>query len=124
MPSNFYQVKGVRVFACAPEGKTLGADRDAVDLIAAAQGADLILIPMERLDEDFFRLRTRMAGGFIQKFVTYGRRLAIAGDISGYVAESTAFRDFVYELNRGAQVWFVADADELSEKIRAADWAT
>jgi hypothetical protein len=35
----------VSYFACAAEGNKLGSDRDAVDLIGEAQGADLILIP-------------------------------------------------------------------------------
>ena len=60
-------------FACAAEGKKLRSDRDAVDLIGEAHGRDLILIPAERLDDDFFHLRTGVAGAFLQKFVTYGR---------------------------------------------------
>jgi PadR family transcriptional regulator PadR len=74
-------------------------------------GAETIAIPVERLDEDFFVLRTRVAGEFVQKFVTYGVRLAILGDISKYKNDSKAFHDFVYEANRGRDLWFVASRE-------------
>jgi hypothetical protein len=110
-------VAPVSYFECAAEGKKLRSDRDAVDLIGEAQGCHLILIPAERLDEDFFLLRTRVAGAFLQKFVTYGRRVAILGDISRYMEESSAWRDFVVEANRGNHVWFVQTIEELDRRI-------
>jgi len=105
--------------ACAPDGKKLRDERDAVDLIGEAigHGAGLVLIPVERLEDDFFRLRTRVAGEIVQKFVTYGLRLAIAGDISPYLKESAALRAFVYEANHGDHVWFVAGLAELEERL-------
>jgi Domain of unknown function (DUF4180) len=105
------------IYLCPAEGTRLRTDRDAVDLISEASGAEMIVIPMERLDEDFFRLRTRVAGEFIQKFVTYHRRVAIIGDISGYVSESIALRDFVYEANRGHDLWFVTTRQELDQRL-------
>jgi hypothetical protein len=53
----------------------------------------------------------------MQKFVNYRMRLVVLGDISGYVASSTALRDLVYESNQGSQVWFVADLDELDARL-------
>jgi hypothetical protein len=69
------------------------------------------------LGDDFFRLKTGVAGEIIQKFVTYGLRLAILGDISRYLTESSALWDFVYESNKGTHVWFVASHEELAEKL-------
>jgi hypothetical protein len=103
------------IFYCAPHGTKLRTDRDAVDLIGEAQGADFIAIPTERLDDDFFRLRTGVAGQMLQKFATYGRRVAIVGDISRYIEESTAFRDFVIESNRGDHLWFADSVAELEQ---------
>jgi Domain of unknown function (DUF4180) len=105
------------IYVCPGEGKKLRTDRDAVDLISEASGAEMIVIPLGRLDEDFFRLRTRVAGDFVQKFVTYYKRVAIVGDISGYVSESTALRDFVYESNRGRDLWFVTTREELDQRM-------
>jgi hypothetical protein len=53
----------------------------------------------------------------IQKFATYGRRVAIVGDISRHIDESTAFRDFVVECNRGEHLWFVGSAAELEKRV-------
>ena len=78
----------------------------------------MIVIPAERIDEGFFRLRTGVAGAFLQKFVTYGRRVAILGDISQHVLESSALRDFVVEANRGDHVWFVETIEDLERHLR------
>ncbi len=40
-----------------------------------SQRADWVLIPVECFDDDFFRLKTRIAGEIIQKFVNYRRKL-------------------------------------------------
>ncbi|HVT40059.1 MAG TPA: DUF4180 domain-containing protein [Gemmatimonadaceae bacterium] len=119
MPDKSYERHGVRVFECAAEGAPLQQDRDAVDLIAEAwkHRAGLIVIPADRLGDAFFRLSTRIAGEILQKFVTYRLRVAIVGDISGYVAESRALRDFVHGSNRGEQVWFVASLEELDKRL-------
>jgi hypothetical protein len=57
--------------ASSRNGKKLRTERDAVELIGEARqaGADLVVIPVELLDDDFFRLRTRVAGEMVQKFV-------------------------------------------------------
>ncbi len=120
MPDSFYECHGVRVFECAADGPRPQNDRDAVDLVAAAHGSQWIAIPAERLGDDFFHLKTRLAGEILQKFLTYRLRVAIIGDISRYVSESGALRDFVYECNRGRDVWFVSTIDELNERLQAA----
>ena len=122
MPDTSYDLHGVRVFECAAEGPLIRNDRDAADLINTAweHRARLIVLHVERLGDDFFRLRTRIAGEIIQKFVTYHLRVAIVGDISRYVAESSALRDFVYESNRGNQVWFVPSREELDKRLERA----
>jgi hypothetical protein len=119
MPSIFYNLHGVRVLECAPDGNKTRSDRDAIELIGEAlgNGAGLVAIPAEQFDDDFFRLSTRIAGEIIQKFVTYRLRLAIIGDISRHVGESSALRDFVYESNRGDHVWFVANLEELAHRL-------
>ncbi len=107
------------VYEYPPDGKSIEGERDAVELIgeASQRGANLVAIPADRLAEDFFRLRTGLAGAILQKFVTYRMRLAVVGDISSYVSASSALRDFVCETNRGEHVWFVADAGELSKRL-------
>src|SRR5690348_9012009 len=98
---------GVRVLHCSTKGAQIRTDRDAVDLIAAAREhrAALVAIPVERLAGTFFDLKTRTAGEILQKFVTYGVRVAIIGDISGHLSVSASLRDFVSECNGGADIW-------------------
>lgn len=78
----------------------------------------VILVPMERLDGAFFHLQTRLAGQIVQKFVTYQRRLVILGDFSGYTVSSRAFRDFMTEANRGTQLWFLTNLQELGKRLQ------
>jgi hypothetical protein len=120
MADTFTTLLGVQALVCAADGEILKSERDALDLIGEAMfsRAELILIPVERLAEDFFQLKTGLAGQIMQKFVTYRLRLVILGDISGYVAQSRALKDFVYETNRGNQVWFVKDLQELDERLQ------
>lgn len=106
--------RGVPVLVCDDSGPPIAGVQDALDLIGAAfSRADVIAVPAGRLDERFFRLDTGLAGEIMQKFVNYRMRLAVVGDISAYVAASSALRAMVDEANRGNGVWFVADLDGL-----------
>ena len=119
MPERCYEFHETRIFQCATEGEPLRTDRDAAEVINSAfnHRARFVVLPIERLDDDFFRLKTRIAGEVLGKFAVYKFRVAIVGDISRYVAESDSLRDFVYECNRGAQIWFVKDRAELHERL-------
>ena len=65
-------------------------------------------------------MHSRLIGGFFSKFVNYGHRLAVVGDISSFVEASDVLRDVVYECNRGKNVWFVADLAELDTRLEHA----
>ena len=115
MAARTYELAGTCVMECEADGPPLRTERDAVDLIgeALSHGAQLVVIPVSRLTDDFFQLRTRLAGDIVQKFVNYGLRLAIVGDISRHLTASEALRAFVREASRGEQLQFVADLGEL-----------
>lgn len=113
------EIAGMHVHMCAPDGPLLRQEADATDLVGEAYGSEWIVIPTSRLDDDFFRLSTRLAGLIIQKLVNYHCRVAILGDISQHLTSSGALRDFVREANRGHQVWFVRDLDELAARLAA-----
>jgi len=116
------ELHGVRVLLLAAEGPKLRTARDATDVMseAFAQSASWIAIPISRLDDDFFRLRTGVAGEIVSKLVGYIMKAAFLGDISQYVANSDSFRDFVREANRGRDFWFVADLEELRQRLAKA----
>ncbi len=119
MSDQVFEVGGLRVLACDPGGPVLAKAGDVSDYISAAweHQAALVAIPVERLADDFFRLRTGLAGEAIQKFVNYRIRLAVVGDIARFVEASDALRDFVVESNRGDHVWFVADVGVLTDRL-------
>ena len=119
MSDTLITIHNVQVLVCAADGEKLKSERDAVDLIGDAWSyrAELVLVPVERLTEDFFQLKTGLAGQIMQKFVSYRLRLVILGDISEYVAQSRALRDFVYETNSHDQVWFLPNLQELNERL-------
>ena len=82
--------------------------QSALDLLMTAKyelGTKNIVIPKALVTEDFFVLRTGLAGEILQKFVNYGGRIAIFGDFSHYT--SKPLRDFIYESNQGKDVFFV-----------------
>ena len=58
-----------------------------------------------------------LLGAVTQKFVNYRQTLAIVGDVSGFEARSTPFRDFVRETNKGGHIWFVPDLAALERKL-------
>jgi len=109
---------GVPVLLCDAEGAPIAGPQDALDLIGAAYaGAEVVAIPAGRLDASFYRLSSGVAGEIMQKFVNYRIRLAIVGDISEHVADSGALRDLVHETNKGGQVWFLRDLEELDGRL-------
>jgi hypothetical protein len=101
-------------------GKVVRDDRDAVDLIAEAHyehQAEWVLLPVDLLPPDFFRLQTGVAGAIAQKFVNYRMKLAIVGDVSAHEDASQAFRDWVRETNESRDLWFVPDLAAFDERL-------
>jgi hypothetical protein len=101
------------------DGPLLSTGADALGLIYGdgVGDAEWIAVPVARLDPAFFTLSSGIAGEIVQKFANYKLRLAVVGDISGPLKRSEALRGFVRESNRGHHVWFVADADELTQRL-------
>ena len=121
MSNRIEERNGQRLLVLEDTGPLLARVQDILDLIAEAplQHVDAIVVPVARLDPAFFRLRSGLAGEFVQKIVNYRRRLAVIGDISAFTAASTAFADFVRESNRGRNVFFVPDLDALAARLAA-----
>lgn len=69
-----------------------------------------IIIDKNLIIEDFFVLSTGLAGEILQKYINYGGRIAIYGDYSHYT--SKPLKDFIYESNKGKDVFFVATEED------------
>ena len=121
MDNAVLDVAGRRVLVCASAGAVLNKPGDANDFLAEAWGreVDMLAIPVTRLGEDFFDLRSGLAGEVGQKFANYRMPLVIIGDLTQWTATSRAFRDYVREANDGSSLWFVSDQAELIAKVSA-----
>ncbi len=92
--------------------------RSALDILMSAKyevGTKNIVIDKRLITEDFFILSTRLAGEILQKYINYGGRIAIYGDFSPYT--SKPLRDFIYESNKGHDVFFTATEKEAIEML-------
>lgn len=82
--------------------------QDALDLMASVNylnEAYKMIIDKSNITEEFFDLKTKLAGEILQKYVNYQVKLAIVGDFDGYSSKS--LKDFIYECNNGKHVFFV-----------------
>lgn len=113
---------GMHVYQVDPSGPVIVDGQGAVDIIGETWGheADLVVVPLERLAPEFFRLSTGLAGEVLQKFVNYGYQVAIVGDVEAHLDASSALRDFVRESNAGRHVWFVPDQAALDARLSSA----
>lgn len=123
MVGSFIHLNGICVYEVAATGSELRTGTDAVDLMStASEGhAQWIAIPLCRLGEDFFELRTRVAGEMVQKFAVYGARVAIVGDISERTAASKSLAAFVAEANRSENLCFVESLSRLRDRFAESD---
>lgn len=95
--------------------------RSALDLLMQARhetGCDRIAIHKAAITEDFFVLRTGIAGEILQKCINYHFKFAVFGDFSGYT--SNALKDFIYESNRGKDIFFLPTEAAALEKLSEA----
>ena len=123
MSARVQQIEGHRCIVLADDGAIIRSAEDARAIVeeALSERARRVVIPVARLDRDFFALRSGVAGEVLQKLVQYRVAVAVVGDVSAHVAASDAFRDFVVECNRGADIWFVDDAAALRERLAARE---
>ncbi|MDO5299044.1 MAG: DUF4180 domain-containing protein [Clostridia bacterium] len=104
---------GISVVVVFSDNVVIKDTQSALDLLMMAKhesGTKNIVIDKKLVAEDFFILRTGLAGEILQKYVNYGGRIAIFGDYSHYT--SKPLHDFIYESNKGKDVFFTSTQDE------------
>ncbi|HNS35351.1 MAG TPA: DUF4180 domain-containing protein [Mesotoga sp.] len=84
------------------------------------EGCTDFIFRKEHFPEEFYDLKTGLAGEILQKMTNYRLRLAIVGDFTS--VNSNSLRAFIAESNRGNQNFFVATEEEAIKKLsRRAD---
>ena len=102
-----------RIAVLRSDGLLITDAQSALDLMATVSyenDCDCFMLRKEAIVEDFFVLRSGVAGEIAQKFVNYGKKLAIVGDFGGYA--SKPLQDFIRESNRGNSLVFAATEQE------------
>ena len=92
--------------------------QSALDFMATVNyetGCHRIILNKSAICEDFFNLRTRLAGEVLQKFINYQVKIAIVGDFSMYTSES--LKDFIYESNKGKAIFFLSNEKQAVDRL-------
>jgi hypothetical protein len=110
------------VLVVPPLGEPITTD-GLLDLIGSAYDADprIVAVPVARLPEAFFDLRTGVAGEMVQKLVNYRLRLAVVGELPASAKASRAFTAWTREGERGRQAWFLPSLDALRAALGDTD---
>lgn len=109
---------GVKCAIVCDNEKVIKDAQSALDLLMSAKyeaGTKNIVIGKNLIADDFFILSTGLAGEILQKYINYGGRIAIYGDYSHYT--SKPLKDFMYESNKGKDVFFVSTEAEAAEML-------
>lgn len=96
--------------------------QSALDLMATVRyetGCNRMILNKEAICEDFFDLKTKLAGEVLQKFVNYEMKIAIVGDFSMYTSQS--LKDFIYESNKGKSIFFLNSEKQAVERFGASE---
>ncbi len=91
-------LKYIEVYSCTEPIKT---EQDALELIAVCGecGTNLLMLHSEAVSEDFYTLKTGVAGKVLQKFVNYYIKLALV--VPDERLNTGKFKEMASEPNRG-----------------------
>ena len=92
--------------------------QSALDFMATVNyevGCHRIILNKSAICEEFFNLRTGIAGEILQKFINYQVKIAIVGDFSVYTSKS--LKDFIYESNIGKDIFFLSNEKQAVDRL-------
>jgi hypothetical protein len=109
---------GIEIAIVSSDEVLITSVQSALDLMATISyevGSNRIVINKSAICEHFFDLKTRLAGEILQKFINYKTKIAIIGDFSNYTSKS--LKDFIYESNKGKDIFFLSNKELAIEKL-------
>ncbi|HYI77659.1 MAG TPA: DUF4180 domain-containing protein [Chryseolinea sp.] len=109
-----HYTKGQSIAELSANGAVLSTAQQFLQMLMDSS-AEGIIVHQKNIDEQFFDLRSGLAGEMLQKVVNYRLRLAIVGDFSIY--ESNSLRAFISESNKSNSIAFVATVEEAIKKL-------
>ena len=111
-----HQSNGKDIVALKENGVVIRNAQEFLDVVMNLP-SDRVIIYRENLEEEFFDLRSGLAGEILQKAVNYERQLGIVGDLSKYPSRS--LKAFVYESNKSDKIIFTDTLDEALQRMSA-----
>ncbi len=101
MDTRLISKDGQSYLECLADGGVMASEAGALDLVAACRenGADRLLLHASNLNEDFYNLKTGLAGAALLKFSNY--LVKVAAVIPPEIANQGRFGEMVLETNRG-----------------------
>jgi hypothetical protein len=115
MDIEIIQVGEIKIAAIKAENVLIKDSQDALDLMAdcSYNGSRKIILYESNIIQEFFDLKTGIAGEILQKFSTYNVQLAIIGNYSKF--KSKSLKDFIFESNKIGRINFVNSLHEAKE---------
>lgn len=105
-----HQINETRLIELTDENIVISNVQEFLDLVCNLP-SDYIAIRKENLSDDFFDLKTGVAGDILQKISNYNLRLGVIGQFSHYSSKS--LNDFIYESNNHKRIVFYESIDEI-----------
>ena len=106
-----YSINNEKIVEIVSDEIIFNSVDEVIDLMGNIfhQGYKKMIIHEENINEDFFDLKTGLAGAILQKFVTYRFQLAIVGE---FLYDSKSLHDFIRECNEGNMINFVPNIEK------------
>ncbi|HZU86540.1 MAG TPA: DUF4180 domain-containing protein [Anaerolineaceae bacterium] len=103
MEYQLIESNGVKIIDCLPDGGVIANEDDALALVALCgeNHTDRVLLNSSNLTNDFYYLRTGLAGAVLLKFSNYHIRAAAI--LEPKLVSRGHFREMVTETNQGNQ---------------------
>jgi len=110
------EINEKKYIECAAAEAPIHTEQNALDLISACfeNNTNLVMVSAEALADDFFKLRTGLAGSVLQKFINYNIKVAVV--MTDQQEVKGKFKEFITEANKGNSF------KKFSNKEEAENW--
>lgn len=108
----------VNIAVIASDDIIINNAQDALDLIMTLRyeySCEKVIINKKNITEDFFELKTGIAGEIMQKHINYQMALAIIGEFEQY--NSKSLNSLIYESNKGNKIIFKSTEAEAIDAL-------
>lgn len=114
MNYKLHKINGTEIIEIKENSVIIKDTQDILDIIANLHSRKFILYK-KNINENFFNLKTGLAGEILQKASNYSIQIGIVGDFSKY--KSKSLQAFMFESNKTNQIIFVRSLDDALQKF-------